>query len=62
MKIGWNARTFGAIFAGSYALGWLVDYSYIIATGSNVAILWGIVAAFFWPIHGAVMLWQWILS
>ena len=62
MKIRWNANVAAAMLAGSYPLGWLVDYSYIIATGSDVAILWGIVAAFFWPIHGAVMLWQWILA
>ena len=47
---------------GGYALGWLVDYSYWIATEGSEGGFYGIIAALFWPIHGAVVLWQWVLT
>ncbi len=54
---------------GLYMTGWLVDWSYWIATGRidpdaplASGIIGGFFVAWFWPLHGVMELWRWALA
>ena len=54
--------TWIAIIVSGYWLGWLVDISYWIATEGPGAFVLGAIMSLLWPIHGTVVLWQWVLA